>query len=59
MKLAKQQKCILLRSGIQIWIDENKINNLLTAINQNKSVLIEINKEYLNTADISGIFSAD
>ena len=58
-EITKIQKCILMRSGIQIWLNEERIKNLITLINSDKSKLVEIDGDYINTADISGIFSAE
>ena len=54
--LAKKQKCILMRSGIEIWIDEEKadaIESILLNLKESKFIIIE--GRTFNTADISNI----
>lgn len=56
-ELAKPQKCILMRSGIQIWVDEDRIVNLMAQME--KSKLIGVDGQYINTADISGVYNPE
>ena len=56
-ELAKEQKCIVVRGGIHIWIDAERIAKLQTLIETRKG-LIEIDGEFINPNDITGILSA-
>ena len=51
--------CIVLRNGIEVWIEEDMVKNLQRILGSDKgSKFIEISGETINTADITGIFSA-
>jgi len=58
--LSKKQKCVQVRSGLEIWIDKEKaekFQDLLKNITQHKYVKLE--GDTFNTADIVGIFEPD
>lgn len=54
-EVAKQQMCILMRSGIQLWIDKDRTEALMKMIG-NESKFVSIDEQYINTADVSGIY---
>jgi len=59
-KLSKKIMCLLLRNGIQIWLEEEqigKLNSILTGSSESK--IIKFDGQFFNTADITGIFSAE
>ena len=53
-ELSKRLVCILMRSRVEIWKEEDRINK----INLEGVKFINIDGEIINTADISGIFKA-
>lgn len=55
-EVAKPQKIILMRSGAEIWIDEDRMDKLFNLINTGNSKMIEIDGEIINSVDISGIY---
>lgn len=59
-QLVKIQRCLIMRNGLEIWIDEEKAeiigNDLVKG--QLKGIL-KIEGRYLNTVDIIGIFTAE
>ncbi len=58
-QITKNLKCICLRNGAEIWVEEERINALidnLMVLQDNK--FIKIGEEVVNTADIIGILSA-
>ena len=58
-ELSKNLMCIALRNGTEIWIEEEYIINLKKVLLiSSQSKFIEIGKEVINTADITGIFDA-
>lgn len=58
-EMSKDIKCILMRSGIEIWLEDDRIENLKKVLMASReSKFIELNGEVINTADITGIFSA-
>jgi len=58
-QITKIQKCILLRQDIEIWIDEEKANQIQTLLAGSfNGRFIKVEDRIVNVADISGIFSA-
>lgn len=59
-EIAKPRRVILMRSGAQIWIDEDKAVHLFNDLNNKTSAkMLKISGEIINTADISGIHSPE
>ena len=57
-EVSNQQMCVLMRSGIEIWIDKERANRLIVILNKlNKSIFIDFEDRCFNTADITGIFT--
>lgn len=56
-ELAKNLICISMRNGIQIWVDEEKVDALQAQME--KAKFIKISNQIINTADIVGIFNAE
>lgn len=59
-QLTKNLYCIAMRNGVEIWLEEDRIQKLqqtLSTIEKNKFVLID--NETINTADLIGIFKAN
>jgi hypothetical protein len=57
-EISKNLRCVLLRSGIKIWIEQEKEATLKKMIEQGVK-FIEYEGQYINTADITGIFTPD
>lgn len=57
-EISKQQVCILMRSGVQIWVDKDRTDALMKMIN-NESKFVSIDGQYINTADVSGIYESN
>lgn len=58
-ELTKSLVCIQMRSGVEVWIEANRADNVqatLQAITQSK--FIKLDNQTLNTADIVGVFQA-
>jgi hypothetical protein len=58
--LAKRQNCIVMRNGIEIWIDEEKrgpLSDILLSLSSHK--FIKYDGRLINSADLTGIFSPD
>lgn len=58
--LAKKMLCIQMRSGVEIWVDEeraDKLQDILSQIAGSKFVRFE--SQTFNTADIVGVFGAE
>ena len=59
-QISKNLMCILMRSGIEMWLESDRIENLKSILLKiNESKFIEMYNEIINTADISGIYSAE
>ena len=58
-ELSKSLKCILMRSGVRIWMEEaktNKLQDVLDSITQHKFIRFE--GQSFNTADLEGVYYA-
>jgi len=57
-QLSKNLKCIRMRSSVEIWVEDDRIQELKKIINGIKtSKFIDIGDDWINTADIEGIYS--
>ena len=57
-EITNLQLCIVMRSGHEVWVDNNKsgqLKNILLNITGSK--FIELGDEMFNTADVVGIFN--
>jgi hypothetical protein len=60
MNIVKNFLCILTRSGVEIWIEEERIKSLKEElVSLRESKFLKIDEQYVNTADIVGIFTPD
>lgn len=56
-EVSKNLMCIVMRSGVQIWLEKERVEKLMEVLKTIKeSKFIELDGETLNTADVSGIF---
>ncbi len=55
-ELAKKQMCIVMRAGMEIWIDEEKIDSLVTSLEESR--FVRVGEQIINAADVAGIFDA-
>ena len=56
--IRKIQKCLMVRNGIDIWIDEDKSNAIKIDMLKNfDNNFIEVEGNMINIKDIIGIFS--
>ena len=56
-EVTKNLMCVVIRGGIEVWIDDDKVDNLMTVIE--KSSVVKIDKNIINTKDIVGVFTAE
>lgn len=56
-KIAKKQRCISIRGGQEVWVDEDKVDQIISQLENRK--FIQIGENLINVADISGIFTAE
>lgn len=58
-EVSKNLRCILMRSGVEIWAEQEKVATLENILkNLTESKFIGVEGQTINTADISGIFDA-
>ena len=58
-KISKKLKCIVMRNSVEIWKEEERINDLIQKlVNGQKIGFIKIDDEVINPVDIVGIFTA-
>lgn len=58
-KLTQNLKCLVMRNGIELWIDGEKAEILESKLsNLDKHVFFTYEGRVINTADISGLFTA-
>lgn len=55
-ELSKNLMCIVIRGGVEIWVEAEKLENLKAMIQAKE--LIQIGNNIINPVDISGIFEA-
>src|SRR3990167_2012603 len=59
LELSKNLKCVVLRNGIELWREAVRLDNLSRQLCEMKtSNFIKMDDELINSADITGIFSA-
>ena len=57
-KISKKLVCLVMRNGIEIWLESERANNLKQVlVNQKESKFIDYDERIINTADITGIFT--
>lgn len=54
-EITNPQMCLLMRSGIQLWIDLEKAEKIKPLIG--KGIQIDIDGEVINGSDISGLYN--
>jgi hypothetical protein len=58
-ELSKNLVCILMRSGVEIWVEADRAESLKKQIEgTTSSMFVRYENQFINTADISGIFTA-
>jgi len=57
--MKQDKQCILLRSGIELWVSKQDADKLFKACqNLDANKLVTLNGRLFNTADLVGIFNA-
>jgi len=54
-ELVKNLMCVSIRNGVEVWIDEEKMDKILALLE--KKGFFKIGKEIINSVDVSGVFS--
>lgn len=59
-EISKNLKCILMRSGAEVWLEDEFMENVKSILSNSKeSRFLKIGEQFINTADITGIFDAN
>ena len=59
-EVSKKIMCVLMRSGVEIWLEDDRVGFLKDILSASKeSKFIDLDGQFINTADISGIFNAE
>lgn len=59
-ELTKNLVCVCIRNGAQIWVESERADNLKKTLNNSeKHRFIEFENEFINSADIIGVFSPE
>lgn len=56
-EISQHLKCILMRNGIEIWVESEKVDLILPALERVR--FIDVDGELINTADITGIHTPE
>lgn len=56
-EITKKQMCVLMRSGIEIWLDEDRAENLIKSMETSKFIRLE--GSVVNTYEIIGIYTPE
>lgn len=57
-QLSKQQRCLYVRVGIQVWIDEDKSQKIQADLSGKESKgMVMVEGRLINLADVVGIFT--
>lgn len=55
--ISKIQKCLVMRNGIELWIDDDKSAAVMTSLVASSKGMMMIDGRLLNAVDIMGIFT--
>lgn len=58
-QLAKPQLCVLLRSGLELWIDTEREAELEKVLADSSKRFIRINGQLVNPFEVLGVFTPD
>jgi hypothetical protein len=59
-EISKKLKCLVMRNGVEIWKEEDRLNDLIRILSQgNKIGFVCVDDELLNAVDIVGVFSPE
>ena|SRR3990167_1328659 len=58
-QLSNKQKCLVMRNGIEIWLDGDKANKIGNDMLVIPRGIFKAEDRFLNTADIIGIFTPE
>lgn len=58
-EITKQQNCVLIRGGIELWIDTERVIELEKALQDSTKRFLKINGQLINSFEIIGLFTPE
>lgn len=58
-EITKQQHCVLIRGGTELWINTDRVPELEKALQDSAKRFLKINGQLINTFEIIGVFTAE
>lgn len=56
-ELAKQEVCVLIRGGLELWIEKDSMEMLERALSDTSKRFVKINGQLINPYEILGVFT--
>lgn len=57
-ELSKELVCLLLRNGIQFWLEKDRATNLESKLSDKTKPFFDLDGNIVNKSDVTGIFAA-
>lgn len=58
-EIAKPQVCVLIRSGLELWIDADSVERFQQTISDTSNRLVRIQGQLINPFEVIGVFTPD
>lgn len=58
-ELAKRQSMVSIRGGTELWIDEDRVQDLEKALQNSNNKFIKISGQLVNVFEVLGVFSVE
>lgn len=58
-QLAKQELCVLVRGGLELWINADRVEQLEKALADSTKRFIKINGQLVNPFEVLGVFTPE
>lgn len=60
MNLSKNLMCIQMRSGVEVWLEDDRATNFKNVLlNTTSSKFVQLDREIINTADVVGVWTGE
>lgn len=57
--LARAQVCVLVRGGLELWIDADRVDEFQKAISNSQNKFVKIAGQLVNPFEVLGVFTPD
>lgn len=58
-EITKQLMAVCMRNGVVVWVEKERITSFMDSLSGDKHKFVEIDGQYVNTADVVGVFEAN